>query len=211
MQTVILTNIKIERQFVTILTINKTTALRRRASLLFMSPAGIWRLSEMEHPVIDLNKQSKTQKLTISAMVLALYVVIMWLTQSFSFGAYQIRLATALYSLSYLFPFLVMPLGLANMVSNLILGGFGLPDILGGLAVGIVTAFLNYLIRRKNWSPLLVSIPIILVPGLGVAVWLSGILNISYWAMAASLLIGQLLPGILGAVLVISLKGRLVK
>ena len=40
---------------------------------------------------------SKVQKLTVSAMVMALYVVVLYFTQSFSFGAYQIRIATALY------------------------------------------------------------------------------------------------------------------
>ena len=45
---------------------------------------------------------SKVQKLTVSAMVMALYVVVLYFTQSFSFGAYQIRIATALYALAYL-------------------------------------------------------------------------------------------------------------
>ena len=45
---------------------------------------------------------SRVQKLTFSAMVIALYVTVLYFTQSFSFGAYQIRIATALYALSYL-------------------------------------------------------------------------------------------------------------
>ena len=49
----------------------------------------------MEH-----ENMSKVQKLTFSAMVIALYVVILYFTQSFSFGAYQIRIATSLYALS---------------------------------------------------------------------------------------------------------------
>lgn len=61
---------------------------------------------------------SKVQKLTVSAMVMALYVVVLYFTQSFSFGAYQIRIATALYALAYLFPFLVLPLGFANFIAN---------------------------------------------------------------------------------------------
>jgi hypothetical protein len=35
-------------------------------------------------------------------------------TQSFAFGQYQIRIATAVYALNWTFPFLVAPLGLAN-------------------------------------------------------------------------------------------------
>ena len=59
----------------------------------------------------------------------------------------------------------LLPLGLANMVSNLVMGGMGLPDILGGFAVGILTALCCYLMRRKGWNPLLVAILVILIPG----------------------------------------------
>ena len=80
---------------------------------------------------------SKVQKLTVSAMVMALYVVVLYFTQSFSFGAYQIRIATALYALAYLFPFLVLPLGFANFIANFLFGGLGLLDWFGGCFVGI--------------------------------------------------------------------------
>ena len=61
--------------------------------------------------------------MTFSAMIMALYVVLVYITQSFSFGAYQIRIATSVYALAYLFPFLVLPLGLANSISNTLFGG----------------------------------------------------------------------------------------
>ena len=51
-----------------------------------------------------------TRKLTISAMVVALYIVLIYLTQGISFGAYQIRIATSLYALAYAFPFLIVPM-----------------------------------------------------------------------------------------------------
>ena len=41
-----------------------------------------------------------TRKLTISALVVALYVVVMTTTRSFAFGQYQVRVATSLYALS---------------------------------------------------------------------------------------------------------------
>lgn len=50
---------------------------------------------------------TNVRKLTTSGIVIALYVIILFMTQSFSFGAYQIRIVTSLYALSYLFPFLV--------------------------------------------------------------------------------------------------------
>ena len=121
----------------------------------------------------NLAKMSRVQKMTFSAMVMAMYIVILYFTQSFSFGAYQIRIATALYALAYLFPFLVLPLGLANFISNMLFGGFGIVDMAGGCIVGILAAACIVLIRRKNWSRVLIAVPIILVPGLGVAAYLS--------------------------------------
>jgi len=146
------------------------------------------------------------QKLTISGMVIALYVVILYFTQSFSFGAYQIRIATSLYALSYIFPFLVLPLGLANFIANMLFGGFGIIDMLGGCIVGIVTAFLITAIRRLKWNRCLIAIPIIFVPGLGVPVYLCRFLNMPYGVLAVSLCIGQVIPAITGVLLVRSLE-----
>ena len=64
---------------------------------------------------------TKTQKLTISALCIALYLVVMICTQTFAFGQYQIRIATALYGLSAVFPFLIIPFGVANMLSNILM------------------------------------------------------------------------------------------
>lgn len=97
---------------------------------------------------------SKVQKLTVSAMVMALYVVVLYFTQSFSFGAYQIRIATALYALAYLFPFLVLPLGFANFIANFLFGGLGLLDWFGGCFVGIIVTAIIVLIRRQGLEPL---------------------------------------------------------
>ena len=153
-----------------------------------------------------MKNMSKTQKMTFSAMVIAIYVVIMFFTQSFAFGAYQIRIATAMYALSYLFPFLVIPLGLSNLLSNMVMGGMGIFDIVGGCIVGIITSGLIVQIRRLNLNKWLMILPIILVPGLGVATWLSYILNMSYSALALSLCIGQITPAICGVILVKALE-----
>lgn len=145
---------------------------------------------------------SKVQKLTVSAMVMALYVVVLYFTQSFSFGAYQIRIATALYALAYLFPFLVLPLGFANFIANFLFGGLGLLDWFGGCFVGIIVTAIIVLIRRKGWSHWLMILPIILVPGLGVPSYLSYLLHVPYSVLATSLCIGQSVPAVCGVVLV---------
>lgn len=145
---------------------------------------------------------SKVQKLTVSAMVMALYVVVLYFTQSFSFGAYQIRIATALYALAYLFPFLVLPLGFANFIANFLFGGLSLLDWFGGCFVGIIVTAIIVLIRRKGWSRWLMILPIILVPGLGVPSYLSYLLHVPYSVLATSLCIGQSVPAVCGVVLV---------
>ncbi|MBC8568848.1 QueT transporter family protein [Mogibacterium sp. NSJ-24] len=145
---------------------------------------------------------SRMQKMTFSAMMMAIYIVVLYLTQSFSFGAYQIRIATSLYALSYLFPFLVFPLGFANLISNMLFGGFGIADMIGGCLVGILTTASIVLIRKKGWNRTFIAVPIVLIPGLGVAVYLFYFLNIPYWLMALNLCIGQLIPAVVGVVLV---------
>ena len=43
--------------------------------------------------------------LVLSAIMMALYIAILFVSQAISFGAVQMRLATALYGLTYIFPF----------------------------------------------------------------------------------------------------------
>lgn len=149
------------------------------------------------------------KKLTISALVIAIYIVIMYLTQGFAFGQYQIRLATSLYAFSYIYPFLIIPLGISNFLSNTIMGGLGPLDMIGGILVGIITSGLVYLIRKFKLNQWLIVLPIIFVPGLLVPVWLSYLLNAPYKVLAVSLCIGQIIPAVLGAVLVKQLKNIL--
>lgn len=149
---------------------------------------------------------SKVQKLTFSAMVMALYITVVYFTQSFSFGAYQIRIATSMYALSYLFPFLVFPLGLANFIANMLFGGLGLLDMFGGCLVGIITTSLIAGIRRLNWNRFLIILPIVFIPGLGVSIWLSYLLKMPYPTLAVSLCIGQIIPAFCGVILVNLLK-----
>ena len=155
---------------------------------------------------MDIRNLSRTQKLTISAAVMAIYIVLMYLTQSFSFGQYQVRIATAIYGTAYLFPFLVLPLGLSNLLSNMLMGGLGFFDIVGGGIVGILTAGCCALLGKVRRSEWFVALPITLIPALGVSLWLSGILGLPYWALAGSLLVGQAVSGVVGAVLVKALR-----
>lgn len=149
----------------------------------------------------------RTSKLAISGIVISAYVVIMYLTQGFAFGQYQIRVATGLYALAAVHPFLVVPLGLANLLSNTLMGGLGMLDMAGGLAAGLLTAVLCKILGRYNIY--LTAIPIMIVPTLLVPIWLSYILGLPYLMLVASLSVGQAVSGIAGAVLASRLKGRI--
>ncbi len=160
---------------------------------------------------MNMTNLNKTQKLVFSSVMMSLYIVILYFTQSFSFGAYQIRIATSLYALSYLFPFLVLPLGLANLISNFLFGGLGLLDMIGGCIVGIATTYSIVLIKKGNLNKWLTAVPIILIPGLGVSVWLSYLLNVPYGPLAVSLCIGQVIPAFVGVLLIKSVVPILFK
>ncbi len=150
--------------------------------------------------MLEKTQISKVGKITISAVVIALYIAVMFATQSFAFGQYQIRIATSIYSLAAIYPFLIVPLGLANFLSNTLMGGLGLPDMIGGFIVGILTAGGCYMLRKVNLY--LVALPILILPTLLVPIWLSYILHIPYLALVISVGAGQVLPAIVGVLLV---------
>ena len=149
---------------------------------------------------------TKTQKLTIGAICMALYLVVMLCTQSFAFGQYQIRIATALYGLSYLFPFLVLPFGMANLASNILMGGLGPLDAICGLLIGLLTCGTIVQGNRLGFGCWIVAAAVTLLPGLGVPVWLSYLLDIPYVVLASSLLVGQFISGMAGMLLVGALE-----
>lgn len=149
---------------------------------------------------------NNTQKLTISAISIAMYLALMMGTQGFAFGQYQVRIATALYGLSAIFPFTIPAFGIANFVSNAMMGGFGLVDAVGGAIVGLLTTGLIVLAKRQglgNW----VLMPIItFVPGLIVPIWLSYFLPVPYWVLASSIIVGQFICSVVSYFLISALE-----
>lgn len=156
----------------------------------------------------NLATLTTVRKMTISAMCMAIFCVIMYITQNFAFGAYQIRIATSLYALGYIFPFLCIPMGLANALSNLLMGSFGLYDILGGAIAGFLTTGCAVLVAKVHWKykKLLLFLPVTFIPGLMVPLWLAPALGMPYWALALSLCIGQAFCGVFGVILTIILS-----
>ena len=149
---------------------------------------------------------NNTQRLTMSAISIAMYLALMIGTQGFAFGQYQVRIATALYGLSAIFPFTIPAFSIANFVSNTVMGGFGLVDSIGGAIVGLLTTGLIVLAKRQglgNW----VLIPIItFVPGLIVPIWLTYFLPVPYWVLVSSLVVGQFVCGVVSYFLINALE-----
>lgn len=105
------------------------------------------------------NFLANTKRMTIASMVIAIYIVVLYVTQGISFGAYQLRIATAFYALAYLYPFLVIPLGIANFIANFLFGGLGLLDMAGGCMVGIITTWLIVQIKQHHGNVWLTVLP----------------------------------------------------
>ena len=77
---------------------------------------------------------------------------------------------------------------------------------MGGGLVGLLTAGACAPLGKKRITEWSVVLPITLVPALGVSLWLSGIIGVPYWTLAASLLVGQAISGVVGALLIKALK-----
>ena len=86
------------------------------------------------------------------------------------------------------------------------LGGLGPVDMIGGCFVGIAASFLVVLIRKYNLPKWVCGIPVILVPGTIVPIWLSVINSLPYGLLVASLCIGQIIPSITGVILIKALS-----
>ena len=157
------------------------------------------------------NINGKTKILCVSAAMMALYIAVMFATQHFAFQAPQIRIATGLYALANIFPFLAVPLALANAMSNFFFGSLGPPDWIGGLIAGLVTCGGIVLVKKRGLPDILIVPLIILGPGLLAPIWLSYLLPYSYIYFAISVCIGQILPAIAGYLLVKALQRSKIK
>ena len=150
----------------------------------------------------------QTKKLALSGIAIAIYIVLMYFTQSFSFGQYQIRLATGLYSLAYQFPFLCVSLGLANMLSNILFSGDLINGIFGFVA-GTLTCVSICLLKKITTSKIILVVPIALIPSLIIPIWLSRTLQVPYFLLVVSLLVGQIISAYTMGMLILSITERM--
>ena len=83
----------------------------------------------------------------------------------------------------------MVPLALANMLSNLLMGGLGVFDIVGGFLIGLITSGSIVLLKKATDRAVLLVLP----PAIIVPIWLSIILKVPYFVLVLSLLVGQVI------------------
>ncbi len=101
---------------------------------------------------------NKTKFLTQSAMIAALYVILVEVFKPMSYGIMQVRVAEVLTVLPFFTPSAIPGLTIGVLISN-ILGPNGFLDVILGTLATLIAAYLTYKARKK----ILVPIPPILV------------------------------------------------
>lgn len=96
---------------------------------------------------------NRTKFLTQSAMIAALYVVLVEAFKPISHGIMQIRVAEILTVLPYFTPAAVPGLTIGVLISNII-GPNGPLDIILGTLATLIAAYMTYKIRKKILAPL---------------------------------------------------------
>ena len=144
----------------------------------------------------------KIKKLTLGGIVIALYIVLTGVFASLSFGAIQIRVANCLYGLALPFPFLVIPLTLSVVLSNLVFGGLGIVDIV----CGSLTTFITTYLISKCIKPILIIPIIVFGVGIGIALYLSKLIQVPFLILFIQIALGQVIPSILSYVIVMRIS-----
>ena len=145
-----------------------------------------------EKKVVDI------KKITLGGIIMSLYIVLTGVFASLSFGAIQIRVANCLYGLALPFPYLVIPMTLSVVLSNLIFGGLGMIDIICG---SLTTFVVTYTISKCK-KPILIIPIIIFGVGLGVALYLSKLIQVPFLILFIQIALGQVIPAVISYVIV---------
>ena len=149
-----------------------------------------------EKKVVDM------KKITLGGIIMSLYIVLTGVFASLSFGAIQIRVANCLYGLALPFPYLVIPMTLSVVLSNLIFGGLGMIDIICG---SLTTFVVTYTISKCK-KPILIIPIIIFGVGLGVALYLSKLIQVPFLILFIQIALGQVIPAVISYVIVKRLR-----
>ena len=128
-------------------------------------------------------------KLTIrqmitAALIAAIYVVLCYIFKPISFSVIQVRISEALTVLPAVSPIGIWGVSLGCLLSNLLIGGLGVFDIVFGTLATVIAAILTYLLRKK---PYLAPLPPVIVNAVVIA-WVlkvSGVAEGDSWIVCA--------------------------
>lgn len=96
---------------------------------------------------------NKTKFLTQSAMIAALYVILVEVFKPMSYGIMQVRVAEVLTVLPFFTPSAIPGLTIGVLISN-ILGPNGFLDVILGTLATLIAAYLTYKARKKILAPI---------------------------------------------------------
>jgi len=94
----------------------------------------------------------KSRFITQAATISAIYVALSWIFAPISFGhnLFQFRISESLTVLPLFTPAAIPGLFIGCALSNLLIGGLGIIDLVLGSAATLTAAFLSYMLRKKN-------------------------------------------------------------
>lgn len=95
-------------------------------------------------------RNKKVQFITQGAVIAAIYVVLVLIFDTFSFGPIQFRIAEVLTIMPYFTPAAIPGLFVGCLIANIIGGGL-IWDIIFGSIATLIGAIGSYLVRKNKW------------------------------------------------------------
>ena len=95
-------------------------------------------------------RNKKVQFITHGAVIAAIYVVLVLIFDTFSFGPIQFRIAEMLTIMPYFTPAAIPGLFVGCLIANIIGGGL-IWDIVFGSIATLIGAIGSYLVRKNKW------------------------------------------------------------
>lgn len=135
-----------------------------------------------------MKKNAATLYLAQAAAIAALYIALTVVLAPISYGFIQVRVAEVLTVLPLLTPAAIPALFIGCMIANAY-GGLGLADILGGSTVTLLAALATYRLRKRPEA--IALLPPVLFNAFLISIYLSPILQVSYWLLVLSIGAGQ--------------------
>lgn len=120
-----------------------------------------------------------TKNILITAIVASAYVVLTFIFLPFSFSFIQFRLSEILCLLSTKYKWAIISITLGCFLSNLLMGGLGMIDIVFGTIASFIACLLAYKLRNRRYKgyPLLSGLAIVICNAIIVGIEYSIIFN----------------------------------